>query len=396
MAKVMISAKNVSKTFQIPHERYSSLKGNVLHLLSSRRFSRFDAVKDVSFDVYEGEFFGIVGRNGCGKSTLLKMLAGIYTTTEGSISLHGSLSPFIELGVGFNPELTARENVFMNGAILGLSRKQIEAKFDEIIGFGELEEFVDQKLKNFSSGMQVRLAFSIAIQADADIMLVDEVLAVGDANFQAKCFDVFRRLKKQGKTIVFVSHDMATVNEFCDRAIFMHQGEVMMTGKPSEIAIRYLLDNYQDDSGGEEQTAQRMGDQKAEITKIWLEDNGKEIEVFKNDRLDVYFDVTFKTDAPSPVPGVIIRNQQDLQVTASNSVWVGVKTRDYKAGETATFHFSFPNIFERGHHTVSANVFYKDERRVYDWRFNQAAFYVDKPLPTGGVVNPPYTFEAKQ
>ncbi len=237
--KIAISVKDVSKAFRLPHERYTSLKQNAMHLFAKRSYSDFRAVETVSFDVKQGEFFGIVGRNGCGKSTLLKMLAGIYVPSKGSIHVHGSLSPFIELGVGFNPELTARENVFLNGAILGLHRKEIESRFDEIIGFAELEEFVDQKLKNFSSGMQVRLAFSIAIQAQSEILLVDEVLAVGDSSFQKKCFDVFRRLKKEGRTIVFVTHDMANVQEFCDRVLVMNNGKQLAITGPDQASDLY-------------------------------------------------------------------------------------------------------------------------------------------------------------
>src|SRR6185312_8467854 len=182
------------------------------------------ALKDISFEVKKGEFFGIVGRNGSGKSTMLKILAGIYQPTKGGVQKSGKLVPFIELGVGFNPELSGRENVFLNGALLGFSRKEIAAMYDEIVAFAELEKFMDQKLKNYSSGMQVRLAFSIAIRAKSDILLIDEVLAVGDASFQQKCFDYFYKLKQDKRTVVFVSHDMGAVERFCDRAVLIDNG----------------------------------------------------------------------------------------------------------------------------------------------------------------------------
>lgn len=238
---IAISVHGISKTFKIPHERYNSLKQNAIHLFSSgrRSYKKFEAVKELTFDIYEGEFFGIVGRNGSGKSTLLKMLAGIYVPNTGRVKINGALSPFIELGVGFNPELSAHDNIYLNGAILGLTRKEIAAKFDDIISFAELEEFVDQKLKNYSSGMQVRLAFSIAIQAQSDILLVDEVLAVGDAAFQKKCMDVFSRLKKEGKTIVFVTHDMSNVEKFCDRVLVVENGKPLGLVGPNQASNIY-------------------------------------------------------------------------------------------------------------------------------------------------------------
>src|ERR1700722_8913874 len=216
-----ISVKNVSKTFPLPHQQYSTLKERALHPFRSTDYDELHAVKDISLEIANGEFFGIVGRNGSGKSTLLKCIAGIYGVDSGRISIAGRLSPFIELGVGFNPDLTARDNVIINAIMLGVSRRQARARFDDVLAFAELEEFVDLKLKNYSSGMLVRLAFATAIQVDAEILLIDEVLAVGDAAFQQKCFDEFLRLKREGKTIVFVSHDMASVERFCDRAMLM-------------------------------------------------------------------------------------------------------------------------------------------------------------------------------
>src|SRR3954469_24939969 len=201
--------KGVSKAFRLPHEQYHTLKERVLHPFKFRGYNQLDALKDVSLEVAPGEFFGVVGRNGSGKSTLLKCMAGIYQTDSGEIDVNGRLSPFIELGVGFNPDLTARDNVLINATMLGLTRRQAKERFGDIIAFAELEEFLDLKLKNYSSGMSVRLAFSVAIEVDADVLLVDEVLALGDVAFQQKCFDQFHRLKAEGKTIVFVTHDMS-------------------------------------------------------------------------------------------------------------------------------------------------------------------------------------------
>jgi ABC-2 type transport system ATP-binding protein len=226
--EVAIKVEKVSKTFKLPHEKNTSIKSAVVNFYRRKRsFEAQEVLKNVSFEIKKGEFFGIVGRNGSGKSTLLKMLAGIYIPTDGEIHVKGKLTPFIELGVGFNPELTGRENVFLNGALLGFNRSEMQAMYDDIVSFAELERFMDQKLKNYSSGMQVRLAFSIAIRANTDILLLDEVLAVGDAVFQQKCFDYFKELKKEKKTVVFVSHDANALLQYCDRGILIENGELI-------------------------------------------------------------------------------------------------------------------------------------------------------------------------
>jgi ABC-2 type transport system ATP-binding protein len=236
-AAVVVSG--LSKVFKIPLEHRTRLRDHIANLFRSPGHRRLEALKDVSLQVRTGEFFGIIGRNGSGKSTLLKILAGIYQPTQGKVKISGRLSPFIELGVGFNPELSARDNVFLNGAILGLDRKQVAAQFDEIIGFAELEDFVDQKIKNFSSGMLVRLAFSVAIRAHAEILLIDEVLAVGDFEFQQKCFTVFRQLKAEGRTIIFVSHDLSAISEFSDRVMVLDRGVVRGIYAPDQAISEY-------------------------------------------------------------------------------------------------------------------------------------------------------------
>lgn len=244
---IAIKVSHVSKSFKLPHEQQSSLKGKLINF-GNRGYEVQRALIDVSFEVKKGEFFGIVGRNGSGKSTLLKLISGIYSQDEGTITSHGKLIPFIELGVGFNPELSGRDNVFLNGALLGFSRKQMEQLYPSIVEFAELERFMDQKLKNYSSGMQVRLAFSIAIRAQADILVLDEVLAVGDAAFQQKCFDYFEDLKAKRKTIIFVTHDMDSVRRFCDRALMIANGTVQIIGTPQEVSDMYLEANIQQDT----------------------------------------------------------------------------------------------------------------------------------------------------
>ncbi len=225
--------------FRVPLERTTSLKQLAQRGFRGSGYRRFEALHDVSMEIKRGEFFSVIGPNGSGKSTLLKIIAGIYRATSGRVAVVGRLSPFIELGVGFNAELTARENIFLSGAILGLQRSLVTQRFDEIVRFAELEDFIDQKLKNYSSGMLVRLAFAVAIQAHADILLVDEVLAVGDAGFQEKCFEVFRRFKAEGRTIVFVSHDMASVQEFSDRVLLLDRGKARGIFSPAAAAVEY-------------------------------------------------------------------------------------------------------------------------------------------------------------
>jgi ABC-type polysaccharide/polyol phosphate transport system ATPase subunit/SAM-dependent methyltransferase len=238
--RTAIRAAGVSKTFRLPHESRTTVREYVLHPLRRTTWESQQALADVSFEIEAGEFFGVIGRNGSGKSTLLKILAGIYRQDSGTVELHGKLSPFIELGVGFNPELNARDNIRINGTLLGLSPDELRLRFDEIIGFAELERFVDQKLKNYSSGMQLRLAYSIAIQVPFDILLLDEVLAVGDQNFQEKCFATFDAMRATGKTVVLVTHGLPMVTRFCDRAMLLRDGAVQLVGHPNDVIEVYL------------------------------------------------------------------------------------------------------------------------------------------------------------
>jgi ABC-2 type transport system ATP-binding protein len=241
--QIAISVKDVHKSFRLPHERNNGLKQALINFSFGKNYEMQKVLQGITFDVKHGEFFGIVGRNGSGKSTLLKLLAQIYTTDQGSVVVNGSLTPFIELGVGFNPELTGRENVYLNGALLGFDHKQVDAMYDEIVDFAELSEFMDQKLKNYSSGMQVRLAFSVAIRAESAILLIDEVLAVGDAAFQQKCYDYFEKMRRDKRTIIFVTHDMSAVNRFCTRALIIESGKIKKIGAPDEVADIYVADN---------------------------------------------------------------------------------------------------------------------------------------------------------
>jgi ABC-2 type transport system ATP-binding protein len=329
--------KGLYKDFKLPHERQNSIKELVLHFGKSS-YEEQHALRDISFEVTRGEFFGIVGRNGSGKSTLLKLIGGIYQPTKGSIQVNGTLTPFIELGIGFNAELTGRENVYLNGAILGLTRKEVAAKYDEIVDFAELHKFMDQKLKNYSSGMQVRLAFSIAIQAHNDILLIDEVLAVGDAAFQRKCYNVFKDMKRAGKTVIFVTHDMGAIQDFCDRALMIKDSEVIKIGKPREVALRYEMANSQD-ADQRRQQADRPVKPVVQLEDIHVgsaEKSGSNFDLHE----DIYIDVDFTVRVPTAV---------------QFSVFFVYPDGRYLAGANTTVAFE-DFVPEVGKHTITCKI----------------------------------------
>ncbi len=242
---VVLKVDHVAKMFRLPTEQATGLKMAFLNWTKGiKGYTEQHVLRDINFEVHQGDFFGIVGRNGSGKSTLLKIISQIYTPEHGSVTVKGKLVPFIELGVGFNPELTGRENVYLNGALLGFTRAEIDAMYDDIVEFAELEDFMDQKLKNYSSGMQVRLAFSVAIKAQGDILVLDEVLAVGDEAFQRKCDNFFAEIKKDPtKTVILVTHSMDAVKKYCNKAILIKDGEIIASGDKNDVADRYTLEN---------------------------------------------------------------------------------------------------------------------------------------------------------
>jgi ABC-type polysaccharide/polyol phosphate transport system ATPase subunit len=271
-APLAVKARDLEKSFRIPTNRVDSIKERIVRPFSSGEVRVLRALDGISFEIRQGEFFGIVGRNGSGKSTLLKLLASIYRADAGTIRIAGRLAPFIELGVGFNDDLTARENVVLNGVMMGLTPKETRDRLDTVIEFSELGEFVDLKLKNYSSGMLVRLAFATMLQADADVLLIDEVLAVGDAAFQQKCADAFHEMKEAGKTIVLVTHEMTTVEEYCDRAMLISDGEIQHLGDPGEVGRRYLQLNFERGSPQDFKVTRATGDE-VRLLDAWLEDS---------------------------------------------------------------------------------------------------------------------------
>jgi ABC-type polysaccharide/polyol phosphate transport system ATPase subunit len=274
-----IQVEGLKKSFRIPTHRVDSIKERAVHPFAGREFRELRALDGISFEIHQGEFFGIVGRNGSGKSTLLKILASIYRADAGRIRMAGRLAPFIELGVGFNIELTARENVILNGVMMGLTQRETRRRLDAVLDFAELRDFADLKLKNYSSGMLVRLAFSTMMEADADILLIDEVLAVGDAAFQQKCADAFHEMKASGKTIVLVTHEMKTVEEYCHRAMLIEGGEIRRLGDPAEIGREYMRLNFQPGAEpGPEGAAEAAASATAgaRLLDAWIEDGDGE------------------------------------------------------------------------------------------------------------------------
>jgi ABC-type polysaccharide/polyol phosphate transport system ATPase subunit len=319
-----IEVRDLEKTFRIPKRQVHTFKERALHPFRRAEYEQLRVLRGISFDVLQGEFFGIVGRNGSGKSTLLKCMAGIYRADAGRIAVAGRISPFIELGVGFNPDLTARDNVLINAVMMGLSPREARSRFDEIIAFAELEDFVDLKLKNYSSGMQVRLAFSVMVQSGADVLLIDEVLAVGDAAFQQRCLDQFHKMRAEGRTIVLVTHDMETVDRFCHRAMLITDGQIEMLGDPERVGRRYLERNFENFRTSQVEIVDRgeEGDRaRAEIEDVWLEnDSGMRVETAPHGgtlRLHALIDV--HDHIREPIVDFWVDDEEDARVFATST-----------------------------------------------------------------------------
>jgi ABC-2 type transport system ATP-binding protein len=307
-----IQVEDLHKSFRIPTQRVDSLKERAVHPFASRDYRELRALDGVSFEVRQGEFFGIVGRNGSGKSTLLKLLASIYRADRGKIRMAGRMAPFIELGVGFNHELTARENVVLNGVMMGLTPKEMRRRLDAVIEFAELGEFADLKLKNYSSGMLVRLAFSVMLEADADVLLIDEVLAVGDASFQQKCADAFHQMKTEGKTIVLVTHEMTAVESYCHRAMLLSDGKIQHIGEPAAIGREYLKLNFE---GGVETGEAGAGDADgARLLDCRIEggDGATLTTLERGEEIHLRVEVELLRDSPAVHVGFVIANADEL------------------------------------------------------------------------------------
>ncbi len=394
--RVAVSVEGLSKTFRLPQEKATTIKQRVLHPRRSKAVTELRALREVSFAVATGEFFGVIGRNGSGKSTLLKILAGIYAPDAGDVRVTDRVSPFIELGVGFNPELTARDNVVVNATLLGISPKRARELIPEILAFSELERFADLKLKNYSSGMQVRLGFAAAIQADASIYLVDEVLAVGDARFQEKCFDTFRRLKREGRTVIYVTHDLGTVERFCDRAVLMERGRVAAEGDPRDVIRAYRQQDLgmgrveQERPAGE--AASRWGDGAAEIVEAWFEDaaGDRSAPIRQGEPATFSARVRFRKGMENPVFGVIVKNERGDHVFVTNTIFDGMATGAHRAGDEVVYSVRFDVYLGEGPYSAAPAVAYQDAQRFADWREEAAHLLVRGEHYTNGIVDLPH------
>jgi ABC-type polysaccharide/polyol phosphate transport system ATPase subunit len=391
-----IVVDGVTKRFRVPAERVTTLKERALHPLRRIPWQELTAVEDVSFAVAPGEFFAVVGRNGSGKSTLLKCMAGIYAVDDGRIYVNGRMSTFIELGVGFNMELPARENVIINGTMLGLSPSEARRRLDHVLAFAELEEFADLRLKNYSSGMLVRLAFAVMVQVDADVLLIDEVLAVGDAAFQQKCFDEFARLRDEGRTVVLVTHDMTAAERFCDRSLLLDHGQEVMVGDPHEVGLRYLELNFAGERPPPEDESRwdRYGDGRAEIVAAWFEDaDGARAPALPAGRRCAFVArARFLEDVEDPILGFALQNSDQQTVLAASTLADSPRLGRFRCGEEVTFRISFDNFFRPGRYYATPAIAHAGTGLAWiDRRERFAETVVTGVSSTDAIVDLPYS-----
>jgi ABC-2 type transport system ATP-binding protein len=384
-----VKVSDLHKDFMLPHSKSSSLKQSAISWLKRDNTTEVQHVlQGIDFEVGKGEFIGIVGRNGSGKSTLLKILAGVYEPTSGGVEKNGSLVPFIELGVGFNPELSGRDNVFLNGSLLGFSRKEMAVMYDDIVEFAELGRFMDQKLKNYSSGMQVRLAFSIAIRARGDILLLDEVLAVGDSEFQKKCHNYFRNVKKSGQTVILVTHSMDMVERYCDRAIMINNGEIEATGAPEDVVAKYELANLSVQNKEAAPTQKKASEplkQLGEIKEVMV--NGKQDARIKEGE-DIVLDFIFETreDARVTIGSSIIKDDGTKAALFNTESDVEEVFCQANTTNTITARIKADQL-TKGFYKVDAAIYTKGKEKLMRGS-NLARFAVESTKKgRGGLIN---------
>jgi lipopolysaccharide transport system ATP-binding protein len=377
-----IEIRNVSKRFRIPHERHTTFAERLLALFRPKHVETLHALSDVTLDVPQGAFVGVIGANGSGKSTLLKLMAGLLVPDDGRIRVTGTLVPLLELGLGFQQELTVRENVELYGAVLGYSHASMGRRIEEAVTFAGLERFQDAKLKSLSSGMVVRIAFSTALRADADTLLLDEVLAVGDAQFQRKCIDVFAGFKRQRKTIVLVSHDVGSVQRFCDVVYWLDRGRLAMAGDASEVIQTYLAVSQAISSGTSplettEETEHRWGDGKLRFTEVTLtDDEGRSVmHVPPWTRLTARVTVVANAPVENPVFGIMIWLGDQL-VSSADTRLLGVETGRLMPGERRRFDIRFTAALANGRYAVTLAAANDMDDAVYDWVNHATAFVV--------------------
>lgn len=400
--KPPIVVSHVGKRFKLYEEKESTLKSTVINLLKKRKLTKheFWSLKDINFTVKKGETLGIIGPNGSGKSTMLKILAGIIYPTEGTIQTEGRVSTLFELGTGFHPELSGRENVYLNGAILGLSRKQVKEKYDSIVEFAELKDFIEMPLKHYSSGMQMRLAFAIAISINPDILLVDEVLAVGDAAFQTKSYAAFQDFKRKGATIVLVSHDLQSIKVNCDRVLLINKNKQIALGKPIDIITKYqsLVDESEEQHITEtDNEVRRSGDGKASVEKVWVEDNKKNrVKAISGKSLTIKMLCKFNVNSENPVFGITLHNQEGKPVFSANTLWKNIPTGSFKPKDEIIISFTVSNFFELGYYGITAAIAYQGATKYYDFQQDCIKLLIQKPMITGNLTNPPHEIKLER
>jgi ABC-type polysaccharide/polyol phosphate transport system ATPase subunit len=395
-ALTAIRVQDLHKSFRIPTQRVDSLKERAVHPFASRDYRELRALDGISFEIRQGEFFGIVGRNGSGKSTLLKLLASIYRADSGSIEIAGRLAPFIELGVGFNQELTARENVLLNGVMMGLTPKEVRERQDSVIDFAELHDFADLKLKNYSSGMLVRLAFSVMLEADADVLLIDEVLAVGDASFQQKCADAFHQMKNEGKTIVLVTHDMNAVEEYCHRALLLADGKVQFMGNPAEAGRDYLKLNFE--AAGQSPTGGVDGGAEgARLLACRVEDAaGNDVpSIESRDDIRVRTEIELLRESASAVHvGFVVTNADGLGLFEFGELLNPEERGEpYPAGERFSLLGRIENRLAPGRYFLHVGL--TSASGISTYAENAATFVVFGGPRTNGVITPTLEFDVE-
>jgi ABC-type polysaccharide/polyol phosphate transport system ATPase subunit len=377
--------KNLYKTFELPHEQHSGIKQRLVSVFRGKRgYETQKVLKNVSFEIERGDFFGIVGRNGSGKSTLLKLLAGIYAPDKGLVQVNGSLTPFIELGVGFNPELTGRENVFMNGALLGFDRNQMTVMYDDIVEFAELEKFMDQKLKNYSSGMQVRLAFSIAIRAKSDILLIDEVLAVGDERFQQKCFEYFESLKSDPeKTVIIVTHDMESIRKYCTKVMVLNYGDHIFTGGTEDAVNVYheLNATTASDMDAVDKYEPKYLDH-ITVSNMSVTQKNKHGHVSANNPIQVRLDLK-KIDGVGGVGVAIFEKTTNSYCYATNTFIDNVKISD----NTISLVINSPDYLLPGNYFCKVGIFGSRDTQVLEFFDNVVEFVIDGSTEKQGFMS---------
>ena len=376
-SKNAIEIKNLSKMYRLYNKPSDRLKDS-LGFGKKKRYREHYALRDVSFDVREGECVGIIGTNGSGKSTILKIITGVLAPTAGEVSVHGRISALLELGAGFNPEYSGLENVYLNGTMLGFSQNEINERLDEILSFADIGDFIHQPVKTYSSGMFVRLAFAVAINIDPEILVVDEALSVGDVFFQAKCYHKFEEFKKQGKTILFVSHDLSSITKYCDRAILLNKGHKLFEGTPKEAVDMYkrvLVNQLDDDDeengktlwehdGGETLWRSTLpinpevleyGSKKAEIVDFAFVDNtGRYSNVIeKGSEMTVKMKVLFHEDIAEPIFAFSFKNLLGIELCGTNTMFEKIEITPKKAGDVQIISFKQKMDLQGGEYLLS-------------------------------------------